>query len=75
MAEDPVDKAILAALAQRTELPGPVLRERARVSNDEFYAAILQLETDRKVKSRWAEGSAPMVRLYRLADVKLAPDG
>jgi len=74
MVEDAVDKAILSALEERLELPGPVLRERAGVSTDDFYAAILQLESDRKVRSRWAEGVSPMVRLYRLADVKIGSD-
>jgi hypothetical protein len=71
VAENAVDDAILAALAERQELAGPLLRERAGLTSDEFYAAILQLESDRRVRSRWAEGVSPMVRLYRLADVEI----
>jgi hypothetical protein len=67
--------AVLAALANEQELPGPVLRERAGMSENDFYALILQLEANLQVKSRWAEGTSPMVRLYRLADVKLSSGG
>ena len=74
MAEDTVEGAILAALGDRREWAGPALRERAGVSDDEFYAAILQMESDRQIKSRWAEGVSPMVRLYRLADVRVSSD-
>jgi hypothetical protein len=67
--------ALLDALADGQELAGPVLRERAGLSDNDFYALILQLETDHKIKSRWADGVSPMVRLYRLARVKLPSGG
>ncbi|WP_191060962.1 hypothetical protein [Geminicoccus harenae] len=73
MAENAAKSVILAALADGHELSGPALRERAELSDEDFYEVILQLETDRRVKSRWAVGLSPMVRLYRLAGVEIAP--
>ena len=73
MAENAAKSAILAALAYGHELSGPALRERAELSDRDFYKVILQLETDRRVESRWAVGLSPMVRLYRLAGVEIAP--
>jgi len=75
MAEKKITEAILMALGNRFELSGPILRENANLSSEDFYAVILQLESDRKVKSRWAEGVSPMVRLYRLADVRIGQQG
>ena len=63
MAEDGAGKAILKVLAEHQEVTGPMLRDLAAVGTDAFYPAITALEAAGKVKSRWAEGDGPEIRL------------